>query len=173
MDNPLITRSVHNPLLISIKWISGSTGLIPFLIGSHQLSFGEAMSVHRFEQFLFRETGLEFELRVECVELEKVAVRFAGRRTRPAIADALVVVQALLCTVGQLRRYCHAFSQTGGVRRQIVNHPMHPGAHRRIGVVANQREAFRGGRHARPLQRGRKVLFIERMTRGNRLAFGE
>jgi len=131
------------------------------------------MAFHRLEQIGFCGAGIQIENRVERVDFEKVTVRLAGRRSRAAVAGLLEIIHALLRAAGQFRRFRHIFGKAGGRRRQIVNHPMHPRSHRRVGIVADERQAFRGGRHARPLQRGRKIFVIVGVLCRNRLAVGK
>ena len=53
------------------------------------------MRLHGALKIFFRGAGFESELRVEGVEFEEIAMRFAGRRARAAIADFAEVVAAL------------------------------------------------------------------------------
>src|SRR2546427_2264346 len=93
--------------------------------------------------------------------LWEVAVPPDGR-ARAAVAGALPVVRPLR---GPRRQALHALGEPCGGRRQVVQHPVHPGhlrrgRVRRIRVVDDEGEALRPGRHGRPGERRRNVAAV-------------
>src|SRR5439155_23712 len=72
--------------------------------------------------------------------------------------------------VVQRRRGPHALGEARRARRHAVQHPVHPGARGRIGIVADEHEALRPGRRIGPRERGRAVLAVAGVLAGDRLA---
>src|SRR5262245_3190506 len=90
-----------------------------------------------------------------------------------AIPNALEIIDALFGPVGDgfsrgdsLRHFCDR-------SRQIVEHPMNPRAHRSIGVVADEREAFCGLRDVAPIEWRRDVFSVAGVLSWDRLPFGK
>ena len=75
-------------------------------------------------------------------------------RTRPAVAEASEIVEALFRARRHVLALGHVLGQFGYGRRQIKKHPVDPRAGRRVGVVHDQHEGFGARRGAAPLQRG-------------------
>jgi len=100
-------------------------------------------------------------------------MRFAGWRTRAAVTDLAKIIHSLLCAAGKLRRWGRAFRKRRHSGRQVVNHPMHPGAARRIRIVGNKRGAFGISGRVVPGQRRRNVQSGAGIFVRYRLAVGE
>src|SRR5207244_4638960 len=112
------------------------------------------------------------KLRIERVDFEEVTMR-AAWRAGTAVANLLKVVGALHAAAWKCFSRRRVLDQTNLVSRQIVEHPMHPGARRRVGIVANDRERLCRLWHAGPLQRRRDVDAIASVLLWNRFAFLE
>jgi hypothetical protein len=138
---------------------AGTPGSLRALVLPDELGAPEHVAAHRLHEVLAGRAGREAQRRVERVELEHVAVRRAGRRARPAPAELPEVVLPLRGSVGaQPRR------DSGGQGRRlsgnVVDHPVHPVAARRVGIVHDERERPRPGRGVGPLELGRAVLSV-------------
>jgi hypothetical protein len=108
---------------LPLKPISASGSLACFaLISSHQMSSRQYVSLHRAREFFPGRSRLKLELAVERVEAEEVAMRFAWRRARTTITDAVETIAALY-GAGLLKhfgsRYC--FRQIRNNRRQKLH----------------------------------------------------
>src|SRR3970282_871543 len=99
-------------------------------------------------------------------ELEIVAMRAAAWRARAAVSDPPEVVDALSRTAQNGIACRHAFWQFRDGRGNIVHHPVYPDAGRRVGVVADQRQALRPLRNAAPFQGWGDVVAVARVFRG-------
>jgi len=112
---------------------------------------------------------------VERVQLEEVAVRLAGRRAGPAVADLAEVVAALGRAPQLLERFSlgEVLRQRGQRGRQIEEHPMHPRAGGRVGVVDDEREGLGRGRRPAPGELRREIGPVTGVLDGNRRARGE
>src|SRR5262245_7650806 len=126
-------------------------------VPAHELALGQDVTFHGRDQLVLRRAGGQVERRVQRVELEKVAMRLAPRRGRAAVADVAEVVLALLRAAGKLLLGRHAFGQLAPVAGEVEEHPVDPGAARRVGVVADQGEARGPLRRVRPAQGGRYI----------------
>ena len=73
----------------------------PTLVGTHKLSFGQDVTIHRAQQFLLGRAGFQYQIDVECIKLEVITVRFSWWRTRPAVTDAFEIVDPLFGAKGQ------------------------------------------------------------------------
>ena len=108
---------------------------------------------------------------IQCIQFVKVAVP-ANRRTGAAICRFFPVVQANPRSPRQLR-FTDPAAQTGRLRRDVVENPMHP-CHFRCGrvgcvrIVDNQRKALCTRRRARPRQCRRTVGAVAGVLRRNR-----
>ena len=69
--------------------------------GAYHFSSGKDVAIHRFQQFRLGRARLQIRHRIKCIDLEKIAVRLAGRGTRAAVAGLFKIVQALLRAIGQ------------------------------------------------------------------------
>jgi hypothetical protein len=63
---------------------------------------GEDVRLYGAFQVSLCGAGFQIQLRIERIQLEKIAVRLAGRRTRPAISDLAEIVPALPRAAGKL-----------------------------------------------------------------------
>src|SRR5712692_1909795 len=95
-------------------------------------------------------------------------MRLPRRRARTAIAGSLEVVGALFCSLRRRLGSRDALRQFIHTRRQIIQHPVHPRACRRVRIVTNQRKALRAIRYSAPLERRRSVFAITGMFGWNR-----
>src|SRR6185295_2987051 len=141
--------------------MSGELPAASLLIGADQLGPVEDVPGHRILQPRLGGPAEIGQLAVEGVELEEVAVA-SDRRTRPAVAGALPVVQAF-AGAGRQVRGGDSPRQAGGGNGDVVEHPMDPGGLRcprigRVRIVDDQRQAARRLRRARPGESGRDVL---------------
>src|SRR6266446_5095449 len=73
----------------------------PTLVGTHKLSFGQDVTIHRTQQFLLGRTGFQHQIDVERIKLQVIAVRFPWWRARPAVTDAFEIVDTLFGAKGQ------------------------------------------------------------------------
>ena len=137
------------------------------------MSLAEDVALHRAKQVLLCRARFERNLRVEGIQFEKVAMRATRRRARSAITRALEIVDALPGAVGEGFSRGNLLGKFRHRRRESVKDPMDPRAHRRVRVVANQREALGVCRNIGPLQRRRNVFVIAGVFRRNKFAFDE
>jgi Integrase core domain len=114
--------------------------------------------------FGLRDRRFQGEFRVECVKLEEIPVRLPRWRTRPTITFLLKVVDSLLRAGGKRCSFPCRLRQVVRISWQIEQHPMHPCAGGRIGIIHNQREALRGRRLISPVQL-RRNIFIKTLKR--------
>jgi hypothetical protein len=77
---------------------------------------------------------------------------WARRRTGPTIANLAEIVLALFCAVNERFLCGNTLCEFPLIRRKIIEHPMHPGAARSIGIVRNQCETFGFVRGIIPVQ---------------------
>src|SRR6266481_8935 len=150
-------------------WTLLLEGLLP-RVAAHQLGLAERVPPDGLQERRLGRAGRKLGDRVQRVEPEGVAVRRAARRTGPAVPGPAEVVRALPAAVVQRRRGPHALGEAGDARRHAVQHPVHPGARGRVGVVAHEREALRPRRRIGPGERGRKILPVAGVLAGDRLA---
>src|SRR5436190_2243959 len=143
-----ITASVY-----STSTARRGAGLLP-RVAAHQLGLAERVPPDGLQERRLGRAGRKLGDGVQRVEPEGVAVRRTARRTGPAVPGAAEVVRALPAAVVQRRRGPHALGEAGGARRHAVQHPVHPGARGRVGVVAHEREALRPRRRIGPGERG-------------------
>src|ERR1700730_12305061 len=94
----------------------------------------------------FGRAGFEIRLCIERVELEKIAVRLAGRGTRAAVANFAEIISPLTRTAWELLLLRHTLGELACARRQVVQNTVHPRAYWRVGIVGNKSEAFRAHR---------------------------
>src|SRR5262249_31801570 len=75
----------------------------PFLLGvaAHELALCQNVAFHGRDQLVLGRAGGQVERRVQGVELEEVAVRFAARRGRASVAGVAEVVLALPGAAGE------------------------------------------------------------------------
>src|SRR5690242_6384103 len=97
-------------------------------------------------------SGLQREHGIQRVKTKEVAVRFAGRRTRTAIAHAFEAVHSLESSVGQFVLLWSVFVQCPCLCGKVEHHPVRPDSAWRARIVDNQREAARPRWRVRPLE---------------------
>src|SRR5262249_19998471 len=100
-------------------------------------------------------------------------MRLPRWRTRAAVANSLEVVDALLCTSRRGLGSRDALRQLIDVCRQIIQHPVHPSACRRVWIITNQGKALSAIRYAAPLERRRDIIAVTGMLRRNRFTLFE
>src|SRR4029077_7545330 len=105
------------------------------------LCLAEHQALHRLFYFLPAYARFEIQLSFERIDLEKIAVRLAGRRTRTVVSDPAEVIPALPLAAGQLVNPGNALGQTRGGRRQVEQNPMSPGPGRGVRIVGDKGEA--------------------------------
>src|SRR5438093_13412844 len=159
-----VTASVY-----STSTARRGAGLLP-RVAAHQLGLAERVPPDGLQERRLGRAGRKLGDGVQRVEPEGVAVRRTARRTGPAVPGAAKVVRALPAAVVQRRRGPHALGAAGGARRHAVQHPVHPGARGRVGVVAHEREALRPRRRIGPGERGREILPVASVLAGDRVA---
>src|SRR5260370_23694252 len=103
-------------------------------------------------------------------KLKEIALRAWGGEGS-AISNLLEIIRALQAAAGNALSRGHIFDQTNPIARQIVEHPMHPRAGRRVRIVADERKRFYSLWRAAPLQRRRDIDSVARVLARNRLAF--
>src|SRR5207237_1339154 len=114
----------------------------------------------------------QIQYRIQRINSEVIAVRFAGRRGGAAVADLAEVVLSLFRSIGERFLGRHPFRQLVRISRQIEEHPMHPWLlARSVGVVADQGITLRVRGGAAPAQRWRNVLAVAGVRLGNRSSF--
>src|SRR5512145_209353 len=119
--------------------------LAPLLVRPDKLRVCEQMALHRGLELRFGRLPEVTQYDVERVELVEIPVP-TDRRTGPAVAGPLPVVEPLAGSRGQTR-WLDALGQTGGGRRDIVDDPMHPRELRCrgigcVGIVHDEDEAL-------------------------------
>ena len=77
----------------------------------------------RLFYFLPARARFEIELSLERIELEKITMGFARRRTRAVVTDLAEVVAALALAARQFVNLVHALGQAGGRGGQVVTAP--------------------------------------------------
>lgn len=138
-------------------WFSDSL----FAECADQFALRQDMTFHRFEQFAFIRAGEQAHCLVERVEFEKVTMRSA-RRAGPAVADDPRRIFSNEWTALSLRQilagHRQIFGESPHVGGDVVQHPMHPRAAGRIGIVHDERERLRAGGRFAPCKRGRNIF---------------
>ena len=134
--------------------------------------FGKSwdLHVHRALNIFLGRTRRKIQLCVECIKLEKIAVRLTRWRTRSSVAGLSEIVLTLTRSVGEFFVLWNSLRQRTQFGRQIEGNPVHPGSHRGVGVVGNQSETPGARRRGGPLQGGRKVRTFTRELSRNRSA---
>lgn len=117
-------------------------------------ALGQDVALHGPFDVFFCSAGHKIQLGIKGVELEEVAMGFAGRRTGPAITDFPEVIAALARTVRRLLVLWEILREGAQIRGQVEDHPMYPGSHRSVGIVGDQSETLRGSRRGVPFERG-------------------
>jgi hypothetical protein len=112
------------------------------MLRPHQLALRQNVPLHRTQQILPGHSRLQFKKGVERVNPEVVAMRFARRRTRPAVPQPVEIVQALFGSARQILRPGRVLRQFGRGGRQVEEDPMKPSASGRVGVVSDERKTF-------------------------------
>jgi hypothetical protein len=138
-------------------------------ITAHQLALPKDMAFQGAFDIGLGRTGFEIRLCVERVELEKVAVRAAGRRTRAAVANFTEIISPLMRTTWQLLLLRQTFGEFACARWQVVQNPVHPRAYWRVGIVGNKSKAFRARWRGVPRELGRNVRAVACKFLGNHL----
>src|SRR5258708_5764900 len=126
-------------------------------VASHELGLRENVSLHGGLGFRLACARFEIELLIQRVQLKKIAVRFSRRRARTAITNLAKVIAPLPRAIRELLLLRNAFCQLLRICRQIIEHPMHPVAHRRIWTIHDQSKTLRARRRAAPGNRWRKL----------------
>src|SRR5437867_6286958 len=94
---------------------------------------------------------------VEREEAKEIAVG-PGRGTGASVAEPPEVVRSHSRPVGQLPRFRYSLGQAAAPGWDVPGNPMDPGAHGRIGIVADQSEASGSLRRFTPAQGRGEVL---------------
>src|SRR5207253_1366441 len=122
----------------SRKRPTGCETLLP-LVPADQLDAAERVSGDGLLERGLGRPGRDADDGVERVQLEEVPVgTTAGRRTRPAVPDPLEVVRPLARAVLERRRLRDVLGERVHRRRDVPHPPVHPGARRRVGIVAHE-----------------------------------
>ena len=95
--------------------------------------------------------SLEVQFRIERVQLEKIAVRLAGRRARSPVTDFAEIISALAGPTRKLLLLRDSLRKLSGIRGQVEEHPVHPRAHGSVRIVHDERQALRFCRHLIPV----------------------
>ena len=106
------------------------------LVGSHELSLVQDVSLHGGLQFGLGCAGSQVHRRPQGIQLEEVTVRFALGRRWTAVAEVAEVVLALLRPGRERCRRRHALLQFTGLGRQVEENPVDPGSTGSVGVIA-------------------------------------
>lgn len=130
-------------------------------IRTHQLALAKNVAFHGGFNFLFGFAGRQIQQYVKRVYLEEITVG-SGRRAGTAISDTPEIGHPLPAAAGQRISLGHILGQAVHGWGDIVAYPMHPGANRRIGIIAYQRNAFGTLRNPLPRKRRRYVCAITR-----------
>src|SRR5205807_6097534 len=146
-------------------FLAGLSTLPPGVL-AHQLNLLQEVPLHCFLQILLGRARRQVQGGVERVQLEEVAV-CARWRAGAAIADTAKVRRALLHPVRKRVLFRHAFLEAARVRRDVPSYPVHPGAHRRIRVVRDERQALGSCRNVGPAQGRGHVRSITRVLLGD------
>src|SRR5271169_2536140 len=84
-------------------------------------------------------------------------MRLARWRAGPVIANFAKVVVSLQCATVETVVLSNVFRKLMRTRWNVPDHPMYPGAYRRVGIVQNEREASGLRGMAAPIERRRNV----------------
>src|SRR6266581_2977059 len=124
---------------------------------ANQFGLREDVALHGALDVGFGGASFQIQFRIERVELEKIAVRLAGRRARPAVTDFAEIIAALTRAIRKLLLLRDSLRKLSGVRGQVEEHPVDPRAHGSVGIVHDEREALRLCRRIIPGELGRNV----------------
>src|SRR6202521_485017 len=139
-------------------------------VSANQFGLGEDVRLHGPFQLSLRRTGFEIQLRIERGQLEKIAVRLAGRRTRPAVSDLAEIVPALQRAAGKLLLPRHPFRKFLGVCGKVVQNPVHPRSRGGVGIIHDEGKALGICRRFIPFQFRGDVLRVARKFLGDRFS---
>src|SRR6266705_3743635 len=112
-------------------------------VAADQLGVCEDVALHGAFDVGFGGPGFQIQLRIEGVEFEEITMRLARRRAWTAVADFAEIVAALAGAVRKLFLLRDSLGKLLSIHREVKQHPVHPGAHRRVGIVHDEREALR------------------------------
>src|SRR6476646_1066210 len=110
------------------------------MVFPHQLCLAQHQALHRLFYFLPASAWFEIQLSLERVELEKIAMRFARRRTRTVVSDPAKVVATLPLAARKFVNPGNALGQTGRGPWWVEQHPVSPGSVRRVRIVSDESE---------------------------------
>src|SRR5713226_10440 len=119
---------------------------------SNQFGLGKDVALHGAFNVGLRRAGFQTQFCVERIQLEEIAVRLAGRRTRPAVADLAEIVSALPRAAGKLFMPRHPLRKFLCVLRNVVQNPVYPGSRGGVGIIHDERKALRLCRRFIPFQ---------------------
>src|SRR6266852_3105051 len=118
------------------------TGIRLAAVAADEFGLGQDVAFHGALSVGFGGSGFEVEFCIEGIQLEEIAVGLARRRARAPITDFAEIVASLPRTARKLLLFRDSFGKFSRVRRKVVEHPMHPGAHGRVGIVHDESEAL-------------------------------
>ncbi len=122
-----------------------SPGLLPPK-QTHALSCAKNMAFGGIKHFVLSFTRLEMKHFIQRVEFEEVMVSVAYRRAWPPITDPPKVVSPLRASSGDFAPFRHIVGESTQPRGEIINHPMNPGARRRIRILGDKSETLGAAR---------------------------
>src|SRR6266487_1901998 len=112
-------------------------------VTADKLGLPEDVALHGSFDLGFGGSRFQIQLRIEGVEFEEIAMRLARRWAWTAVSDFAEIVAALAGAIRKLFLLRDSLGKFLRIRRQVKQHPVHPGAHRRVGIVHDEREALR------------------------------
>src|SRR5262249_28910463 len=123
---------------------------------SHQLPFRQDVAAHGLFESLLGRFWFQVEERIQGVNLEVIAMRLSGRRSRTAVADVAKIIPALHSLLAQIRLGGKSFRQLKSIARRlgdIEKNPVYPGLFsRRIRIITDEGEALGAAGRAAPLK---------------------
>src|SRR5882724_3162305 len=144
-------------------------------IRSHQLSSQQRVTFHCLRQLGFRRAGFQRQLAVERIDVKKIPM-CSRRWARSTITNLAEIICALKATGLKTLSRRQVLDHSDVVRRQIVEHPVHPGSSgciRRVGIIADDRDGSCRLWHATPFQWRGNVDAVARVRARYRLTFAE
>src|SRR6516162_4466737 len=109
-------------------------------VSSHVFALGEHMILHRALNIFLGRTRRKIQFCVQCIKLEKVAVRLTRRRARSSVAGISEIGLTLTRSVREIFVLWNSLGQRTHFGRQIEGNPVYPASHRGVGIVGDQSE---------------------------------
>lgn len=109
-------------------------------VRAHPFRVRQNVAFHGVFQFLSAGPCLQVERSVESVQLEEVAMHFAGRRAWAAITDAIEIVPALTGAILKHFSRRHSLWQSRKIGGHVPDQPVCPRTSGCIRIIHNQRQ---------------------------------